>query len=123
MGMRLTIDKLTEFARDQISGAKLNGQSKLAEEILAADVSTPEGVETQRGRVEELKQAFENRDMKDLAFKAHALKGLGGFAGFPVFTEKAKCLEETVKAEDFDSIRKQLDEMVNLCMRTKLQQR
>jgi len=75
------------------------------------------------GRIEELKQAFENRDLKDLALKAHALKGLGGFAGFPVFTEKAKCLEETVKAEDFDWIRGQLDEMVNLCMRTKLQQR
>ena len=74
-------------------------------------------------KIEEMKKAFEKRDLKDLAFKAHALKGLGGFAGFPVFTEKAKGLEETVKAEDFDRIREQLDEMVQLCMRTKLQSR
>jgi CheY-like chemotaxis protein len=73
------------------------------------------------GKIEEMKKAFEKRDLKDLAFKTHALKGLGGFAGFPIFTEKAKALEETVKAEDYDRIREQLDEMVQLCMRTKLQ--
>ncbi len=73
------------------------------------------------GKIEEMRKAFEKKDLKDLAFKAHALKGLGGFAGFPVFTEKARSLEETVKAEDFDRIREQLDEMVHLCMRTKLQ--
>lgn len=78
-------------------------------------------VENLPGKIEEMKKAFEKKDLKDLAFKAHALKGLGGFAGFPVFTEKAKCLEETVKAEDFDRIREQLDEMIQLCMRTKLQ--
>jgi CheY-like chemotaxis protein/HPt (histidine-containing phosphotransfer) domain-containing protein len=78
-------------------------------------------VENLPAKIEEMRKAFEKRDWKDLAFKAHALKGLGGFAGFPVFTEKAKCLEETVKAEDVERIAQQLDEMVQLCMRTRLQ--
>lgn len=80
-------------------------------------------VENLPAKIEEMRKAFEKRDWKDLAFKAHALKGLGGFAGFPVFTEKAKSLEETVKAEDVERIAQQLDEMVQLCMRTRLQNR
>ncbi len=78
-------------------------------------------VENLPAKIEEMRKAFEKRDWKDLAFKAHALKGLGGFAGFPVFTEKAKCLEETIKAEDIQRIAQQLDEMVQLCLRTRLQ--
>ncbi|MEJ5259413.1 MAG: response regulator [Anaerohalosphaeraceae bacterium] len=78
-------------------------------------------VENLPAKIEEMRKAFEKRDWKELAFKAHALKGLGGFAGFPVFTEKAKDLEETVKAEDVQRIAQQLDEMVQLCLRTRLQ--
>jgi CheY-like chemotaxis protein len=78
-------------------------------------------VENLPAKIEEMRKAFEKKDLKDLAFKAHALKGLGGFAGFPVFTEKAKSLEETVKAADLERIGRQLDEMVQLCMRTRLQ--
>jgi len=78
-------------------------------------------VENLPAKIEEMRKAFEKKDLKDLAFKAHALKGLGGFAGFPVFTEKAKSLEETVKAADLERIGQQLDEMVQLCMRTRLQ--
>lgn len=71
-------------------------------------------------KVNDMKAAFEKQDLKDLAFKAHALKGLGGFAGFPVFTEKAKQLEDTLKEADLEKIRLQIDEMIQLCMRTKL---
>jgi CheY-like chemotaxis protein len=71
-------------------------------------------------KIDEMKRAFEKRDLKDLAFKAHALKGLGGFAGFPVFTEKAKQLEDTIRQDDLNLIQMQLDEMIQLCMRTKL---
>ncbi len=77
-------------------------------------------VENLPAKIEEMRKAFEKKDLKELAFKAHALKGLGGFAGFPVFTEKAKCLEETVKAADLEQIGQQLNEMVQLCMRTRL---
>jgi HPt (histidine-containing phosphotransfer) domain-containing protein len=71
-------------------------------------------------RVEEIKGAYEKGDMKDLAFKVHSLKGLGGFAGFPVFTEKAKLMEETLKANEIDTLHAQVDELVQLCLRTKL---
>jgi CheY-like chemotaxis protein/HPt (histidine-containing phosphotransfer) domain-containing protein len=71
-------------------------------------------------RVEEIKGAYEKGDMKDFAFKVHALKGLGGFAGFPVFTEKAKLMEETLQANEIDKLHTQVDELVQLCLQTKL---
>ncbi|MCE5187115.1 MAG: response regulator [Planctomycetaceae bacterium] len=71
-------------------------------------------------RLEEMKQAFEKRDLRDLAFKVHALKGVGGFAGFSVYTEKAKTVEEAIKEDQLDVVAKQLDEMVNMCLRTRL---
>jgi two-component system, sensor histidine kinase len=71
-------------------------------------------------RVNEIKTAYTTGDMKDFAFKVHALKGLGGFAGFPVFTEKAKMMEQTLKANEIDKLTYQVDELVQLCLRTKI---
>lgn len=72
------------------------------------------------GRIEDIRQAFEKHDIKDLAFKVHALKGLGGFAGFAVYTDKAAKIEESLREKDVDKIQFQIDEMVQLCMRTKI---
>ena len=77
-------------------------------------------VENLPNRVDEIKNAYKKGDMKDLAFKVHALKGLGGFAGFPVFTEKAKMMEQTLKANEIDKLTCQVDELVQLCLRTKI---
>jgi CheY-like chemotaxis protein len=77
-------------------------------------------VENLPNRVDEIKNAYKKGDMKDLAFKVHALKGLGGFAGFPVFTEKAKVMEQTLKANEIDKLTYQVDELVQLCLRTKI---
>lgn len=71
-------------------------------------------------RVEDLKIAFDNHDMQDLAFKVHALKGLGGFAGFSVYTEKARELEEVINEKDIDKIHMLIDEIIQMCMRTRL---
>ncbi|MEN6308341.1 MAG: response regulator [Anaerohalosphaeraceae bacterium] len=71
-------------------------------------------------RVDEIKTSYEKGDLKDLSFKVHALKGLGGFAGFPVFTEKAKIMEQSIKANEVDKVQSQVDELVQLCLRTKL---
>jgi CheY-like chemotaxis protein/PAS domain-containing protein len=71
-------------------------------------------------RIEEMRQAMDKHDLKDLAFKVHALKGLGGFAGFAVYTEKAARLEESIHEQDMNKIQEQIDEMVQLCMRTKI---
>lgn len=72
------------------------------------------------GRIAEMRDAFDNGNIQDLAVKAHALKGLGGFAGFPVYTEKAKELEEMVRSNKLEDVRRQLDELSALCQRTKL---
>ena len=70
------------------------------------------------GRIEEMQNALDKNNLNDLAFKIHALKGLGGFAGFPIYTEKAKSLEKLLKDKQIDKIQQQLDEMVKLCLRT-----
>ena len=61
MGMRLTVDKMTQFARELLDQVKLNGKAALAKEILDADVSTQEGIEIQRGRVDDLKALLEKK--------------------------------------------------------------
>ena len=73
-------------------------------------------------RIREMQQALDEENLQELAFKAHALKGLGGFAGFPIYTEIAISIEESVKESQLDEIRQKLDEMVSLCRRTKLTQ-
>jgi CheY-like chemotaxis protein len=92
--------------------------------FLEGDSDYQKAIETFVGnlpnRVEEIKGAYEKGDMKDFAFKVHTLKGLGGFAGFPVFTEKAKLMEETLQANEIDKLHTQVDELVQLCLRTKL---
>jgi CheY-like chemotaxis protein/HPt (histidine-containing phosphotransfer) domain-containing protein len=77
-------------------------------------------VENLPSRVDDIKNAYKKGDMKDLAFKVHALKGLGGFAGFPVFTEKAKVMEQAMKSNEIDKLTYQVDELVQLCLRTKI---
>lgn len=76
-------------------------------------------IETLPDRIAEIKAAYQKGDTKDLAFKIHALKGVGGFAGFPIFTEKAKGIERTIQSKELDKLQYQLDELVDLCLRTK----
>ena len=62
LGMRLTIDKQTEYARElvkQLSGAL---GSQLVDEILNADMSTEAGIQEQRERVEILKKKLAGSD-------------------------------------------------------------
>jgi len=73
------------------------------------------------GRLEEMRAALEEGNLADLTLKAHALKGLGGFAGFAVFTEKARVLEGTIQEHDLARIRFHLDEMSDLCRRTRIE--
>ncbi|MHC5060515.1 MAG: response regulator [Planctomycetota bacterium] len=74
-------------------------------------------------RLEDMQLALDEKNLQDLAFQVHALKGLGGFAGFPIYTEKARSLERSVRENQIDQMRRQLDEMVRLCQKTKLSKR
>jgi len=61
-GMRLTSDKMFEFANELIDAIVAGGKSTaplaLLQQIRSADQSTQEGIEAQRGRVGELKKAL-----------------------------------------------------------------
>ncbi|MCK5564388.1 MAG: response regulator [Planctomycetes bacterium] len=72
------------------------------------------------GRIEEMQNSLDENNLQDLAFKIHALKGLGGFAGFPIFTEKAKNIEQMINDCQVDKIQEQIDELARLCRRTRL---
>ena len=72
------------------------------------------------GRIEEMQSSLDENNLQDLAFKVHALKGLGGFAGFPIFTEKAKKIEQMINDCQIDKIQEQIDELARLCRRTRL---
>jgi pyruvate-ferredoxin/flavodoxin oxidoreductase len=56
-GMRLSVDKLSEFARELLKRVLPD----MAEDILNADQSTQVGVEEQRARVEKVKEALKTR--------------------------------------------------------------
>ena len=77
-------------------------------------------VENLPQRIREMQQALDAENLHDLAFKVHVLKGLGGFAGFPIYTELAKSLEQAIQGSQMAEIRQKLDEMVALCQRTRL---
>jgi pyruvate-ferredoxin/flavodoxin oxidoreductase len=76
LGMRLTLDKQTEFAREMISHFKQELGEELANDILNADQSTEAGIAEQRKRVEVLKSKLANSSdprAKDLLSLADVL--------------------------------------------------
>jgi pyruvate-ferredoxin/flavodoxin oxidoreductase len=67
--MRLTSDKLFEFANELIDTLIASGKSVVSKDLLAqirtGDQSTQEGIELQRGRVAELKKALAKASMDE----------------------------------------------------------
>jgi pyruvate-ferredoxin/flavodoxin oxidoreductase len=61
MGMRLTIDKQTEYARELVAKLKDEIGAELADEIQNADMSDEVGIEAQRARVDELRKVLEGK--------------------------------------------------------------
>ncbi len=61
MGMRLTIDKQTEYARELVAKLKDEIGAELADGILNADMSDEVGIEAQRARVDELRKVLEGK--------------------------------------------------------------
>ncbi|MCW5850176.1 MAG: pyruvate:ferredoxin (flavodoxin) oxidoreductase, partial [Anaerolineae bacterium] len=59
LGMRLTLDKQEEFAREMLPQVASLVGDELVSAILAADQSTDAGVHTQRGRVAQLKDRLQ----------------------------------------------------------------
>ncbi len=62
MGMRLTVDRLSEYARELLEQVDLGAEaSDLVSAIKGAEIKDPEGAEAQRARVDELKKLLEGK--------------------------------------------------------------
>jgi len=65
LGMRLTVERQTEFANELVRKMADSIGTDLVEEILAADQTTDTGINLQRERVKELKQRLANDTSRD----------------------------------------------------------
>jgi pyruvate-ferredoxin/flavodoxin oxidoreductase len=72
LGMRLTIDKQSEYARELVMRLRDNIGNDLAESLLAADMSDEAGIAAQRQRVAQLKGILANIDTAE-AKNLHSL--------------------------------------------------
>ena len=69
MGMRLSIDKHNEYARELVARMKVEIGAELADSILKADQKTEQGINEQRERVKKLKDTLKKiktHDSEDL---------------------------------------------------------
>ncbi len=91
MGMRLKVDKATEYARELLADLAASGavEQVLAQEILTADQSAQQGIEAQRARVARLQEALQalkhgnGEKARELASVADSLvrRSIWGFGG------------------------------------------
>ena len=61
-----------------------------------------------------MQRALDTQDLPELSRLAHWLKGAGGTAGFPAFTQPAKHLEALVQDQQCDEIEATLAELLDL---------
>ena len=76
MGMRLTVDKQTQYARELVQDLSAELGQELVDDILQADMSDESGIQEQRARVETLKERLAEVDQpkaKDLLTLADML--------------------------------------------------
>jgi len=76
LGMRLTLDKQTEYVRELVDRLRASIGEDLAQALLEADMSSEEGIEAQRQRVAHLKEMLSGSDdpaAKDLLSLADVL--------------------------------------------------
>ena len=67
----------------------------------------------------QLSALFEGQQLDELQRLAHQLKGAAGGYGFGVISEAAADLERSIKAEaELESMRSQIDQLIDLCQRT-----
>jgi CheY-like chemotaxis protein/HPt (histidine-containing phosphotransfer) domain-containing protein len=68
-------------------------------------------------QVAAMQRALDTQDLAELARLAHWLKGAGGTAGFPAFTQPAKHLESLVQDQQCDEIKAAVAELLHLARR------
>jgi CheY-like chemotaxis protein len=76
-----------------------------------------EFIQRLQDQVAAMQQALGAQDLGELARLAHWLKGAGGTAGFPAFTQPAKHLETLVEDQQCDEIEAAVAELLELSQR------
>jgi len=76
-----------------------------------------EFVERLRQQLTAMQQALKREDFQELSRLAHWLKGAGGTAGFPAFTQPARELETLARDQQCDQIEAALAELLQLSQR------
>ena len=65
-----------------------------------------------------MRDALEQNNLHELCLRIHSLRELSGFAGFPVYAEKADDIERILHDNQIEKVSAQLDELAKLCLRT-----
>ncbi len=76
-----------------------------------------EFAETLRRELEAMRGSWEARDLGELGVRAHWLKGSGGTAGFPAFTQPAQRLEMLAKGNQYGQIEGAIADLERLAER------
>jgi len=105
----------TPLPRDARTGALLFSTLPTADPDFREIVE--EFIERLQNQVAAMQRAFDSQDLPELARLAHWLKGAGGTAGFPAFTQPAKHLEVIVRDQQCDEIEATLAELRELAQR------
>lgn len=70
----------------------------------------------------QMREAFENNDMKTLKDLAHEVKGAGGSAGFSILTEKCAAMEPLIVDNKIEDVKIALAEFFELCKKVRAKQ-
>jgi len=69
-------------------------------------------------RIERMRDALEQNNLHELCLCVHSLRELSGFAGFPIYSERADDIERILGENQIEKVSAQLDELAKLCLRT-----
>ncbi len=119
----LLLKKIERFIgqRKQIIAAK-SGADILSSLINDEDYTktVERFVDSLPDKIKDMQNALEQNNIEELSRQVHSLKGLGSFAGFPVYTEMARQIEKDISDNQMEKVSQQIDELVSLCSRTKI---
>jgi CheY-like chemotaxis protein/HPt (histidine-containing phosphotransfer) domain-containing protein len=73
-----------------------------------------------RGKLEDMRRAWQSRNVAEVARIAHWVKGSGGTAGYPAFTQPAQHLEMLIKSQRQDQIEAAIGKLEALAQRISL---
>jgi len=71
-------------------------------------------------RIRQMQEAFDKNDLQDLALQIQELKSFGELEHLPIQNEKLNIIEKMMLACQMDELRGTLDELVQLCVQTRL---